>query len=225
MKNHLNGGRNSPHLFGQKNRTVYPGNEDQAEMFKYAEPGTNVVERGASFGFSYDNVSTWKQENNLRLASSTLRAREKSVSFRDDLRNEVMGEQATITKKKSGIIPEQETITEKKSAAVHEQGPVEIQELLRIRRNRIYLECLNISERILARYIPRGRKPLRYIQRFADELFEIRTKESEETYNEFLDEKIRELRFRNMRFSGFPLARLALKPGVDCVGGEEYGRS
>ena len=80
---------------------------------------------------------------------------------------------------------------------IAEQDGNEAREQLRISENRTYLECLNISERILTRYIPRGKKPLRFLNVFADELFEKRTKQSIEVYYEFLDAKISELQRRN----------------------------
>jgi len=91
---------------------------------------------------------------------------------------------------------------------ITEQDGNEAREQLRISKNRTYLECLNISERILTRYIPRGEKPLRFLKTFADELFEKRTKDSIEEYHEFLEAKIMELQMRNKRLSGYRALRI-----------------
>ena len=89
-----------------------------------------------------------------------------------------------------------------------EQDGNKAREQLRISESRTYLECLNISERILIRYIPRGKKPLRFLKTFADELFEKRIKESTEAYHEFLEAKIMELQMRDGRLSRFRALRI-----------------
>jgi len=93
-------------------------------------------------------------------------------------------------------------------AAIAQQGGREIQEGERIRSNRMFLECLKTSERVLTRYLPSYQKPSRFLKVFADELFEKRIKESTEAYHEFLDYKIRELQMRNGRLSGYQTLRL-----------------
>ena len=75
----------------------------------------------------------------------------------------------------------------------------ENQKILRLSKNdtRIYYECLNVAESILIRYIPARKRPLRFLNVFANALFEKRKKCSISAYHEFLDTKISELQRRN----------------------------
>jgi hypothetical protein len=185
MKNCLTRGRNSPHLFEQKNWTVYSENKKHIGILEHSEPKTNVVEGGASFHFSCENGGPSEPENYSEPASSTRRVQEEAGSFRGEFEDENGMDHATITER---------------SGAIHEQGSKAILDQRRI-RNRIYFECLNVAEVVLTKYMSPGRKPMRFLKTFADELFEKRTTESTKAYSDFLEDKIWELQLRNGRLS------------------------
>ena len=144
MRELLTRRRQDPHLLGQKNRTVYFGDETQAGLMKQDELKTDLS----------------KMEN--------------AIAFEMDSKNSNGCKQEALDK-------------------------TENQKIWRLPKNetRIYYECLNVAERILTRYIPARNKPLNFLNMFANELFEKRTRQPIEAYYEFLDTKISELQRRN----------------------------
>jgi hypothetical protein len=192
-----------PHLLGQRNGTVFFGDETQAGLMKQDELKTEIskTKHAVLFRSKFEADNSGERE--------TMAEQESAVLSRDSFEDKDGRDQATITEPKSGEI--------------QEQGSRAIMDQQRI-GNRIYNECLNVAEEVLTRYIRPYKKPLRFLKTFADELFEKKTKKSVEAYNDFLEDKISELQLRNTRFSGYQLARLALEAGMDHVGGEEYGR-
>ncbi|MGA2587166.1 MAG: hypothetical protein ABSF88_09095 [Candidatus Aminicenantales bacterium] len=144
MSDYFDNRRNSPHLLGQKNRTVYFGDKAQAGLMKQDELKTDLskMENAVSFEMDSKNGNGFKQQASVATENQNIRRLYKN-------------------------------------------------------NNRIYYECLNVAERILTRYISARNKPLRFLNLFADALFEKRTKQSIEAYHEFLDTKISELQRRN----------------------------
>lgn len=139
--------------------------------------------------------------NDRRNGPHLLEQRNRTVYFGDETQTGLMkqDEPKTDTNKMENAVLFEMDSENSNGCTQEASDEIENQQIQRLSKNnnRIYYECLNVAERILTRYIAARNKPLKFLNLFADALFEKRTKQSKEAYYEFLDTKISELQRRN----------------------------